>query len=102
MTKAKRATALIGLTMALAFPAGVAMTGVAGAQTCTYPATCEPTGNVGDTQASQTSAPPAGTAPAAAKAASLPVTGGDIVGLTLIGGAAVAAGTMLARRTRRP
>jgi LPXTG-motif cell wall-anchored protein len=32
---------------------------------------------------------------------SLPVTGGDVVGIALIGAGAVAAGTLLVRRTRK-
>jgi LPXTG-motif cell wall-anchored protein len=34
-------------------------------------------------------------------AGSLPVTGGDVIGLTLLGAGALAAGTVLVRRTRR-
>jgi LPXTG-motif cell wall-anchored protein len=43
---------------------------------------------------------PAATAPDAA-GGSLPVTGGDIVGLTVIGAAALGTGVVLVRRSRR-
>jgi hypothetical protein len=104
MTKAKRAAALIGITMTLAFPAGVVAASVASAVDCAYPATCESTGNITDTPG-QTVAPttdPGDTVAAKVKAATLPVTGGDILGLSMIGGAAFAVGAVLTRRTRRP
>lgn len=44
---------------------------------------------------------PAATAPTDAAGGSLPVTGGDVVGLTIIGAAAVGTGVVLVRRTRR-
>lgn len=40
-------------------------------------------------------------APAADAGGSLPITGGDVAGLTVIGLAAVGAGTVLVRRSRR-
>lgn len=44
---------------------------------------------------------PAATAPTDVAGGSLPVTGGDIVGLTVIGAAAVGTGVVLVRRSRR-
>lgn len=44
---------------------------------------------------------PAATAPTDAAGGSLPVTGGDIVGLTVIGAAAMGTGIVLVRRSRR-
>ncbi len=95
MNMAKRALALIGITVALGFPAaGVAVAGEA----CTYPATCTPNSvPVGDVEATSVTK---STDPATS-GATLPVTGGDIVGLTLLGGGAFAFGTVLVRRTRR-
>jgi LPXTG-motif cell wall-anchored protein len=98
MTKAKRAAALIGLTVAFAFPAGVAA-----ADVCVYPAVCEPTGNISGGTEPSTPAPAAAATAAttASKPATLPVTGGDVAGLTLLGGVALAGGALLMRRSRK-
>jgi hypothetical protein len=94
MNKAKRAAALVGLTVAFAFPAGMA---VASADSV-YPAPdTHVTDNSGEVEA-QTATQ---STDAATAGRTLPVTGGDIIGLTLLGGGAFAAGTVLVRRTRR-
>ncbi|MGD9797549.1 MAG: LPXTG cell wall anchor domain-containing protein [Acidimicrobiia bacterium] len=95
MNKAKRAAALIGITMAFALPAGAA----AAAESCTYPATCEPTGQP-QTEVKAGSQSTTRAEPAAASA-TLPVTGGDVVGMTVLGAGALAVGTILVRRSRK-
>lgn len=98
MTKAKRAAAFIGLTLAFALPAGAAAAETS--QNCaTYPATC-PTNGVTEVKAEvQTSS---GTSSSSTSStATLPITGGDVLGLALLGGGAIAAGAVLVRRSRR-
>jgi LPXTG-motif cell wall-anchored protein len=120
MTKGNRALALIGLTMAFTFPVGVSVAGMAVAVDAPcYPAPlaaaqhsdalCATTTTVPDgdqVDAATVSATPAapGTQVAATSAtneATLPMTGGDIAGLTILGGGAFAVGAVLVRRSRR-
>jgi LPXTG-motif cell wall-anchored protein len=100
MSKAKRAAALIGLTAAFVFPAGMAVASTP-APDCTYPATCPPSGTGGEVEAqNQTRTQP--TDPVVqASGATLPVTGGDVAGLAVLGGGAFAVGAVLVRRNRR-
>jgi LPXTG-motif cell wall-anchored protein len=93
MGKAKRAAALAGITVALLVPAGAAH-----AEECLYPANCQVKTEVDEqVRADAVTSQPA----AAASGGTLPVTGGDAVGLAVIGAGAVAVGALLVRRSRR-
>jgi hypothetical protein len=78
--------------------AAVMLPGAAMAQTCTYgTGTCQGKSGIdgpGSTQDAKSSG-------ATSDGGSLPFTGGDVVGLALIGVGAVAGGTALARSGRR-
>ncbi len=101
MVKFTRGLAIVGMTFVVAFPVGVA----AAAEPCTYPATCVPVEIT--TQGRPASSTPdsvIGDIPAVVTSvstgATLPVTGGDVVGLTLMGAAAIAVGSAMSRRRR--
>jgi LPXTG-motif cell wall-anchored protein len=94
MTKAKKAAAIMAIALAFASP--VAVAGAAGAEGCTYPATCPPNGDQSG-QVDQAEV----AASTASNSGTLPVTGGDVLGMAAIGAGALAAGAVLVRRNRR-
>jgi LPXTG-motif cell wall-anchored protein len=95
MTKAKKAAAI--MAMAFAFASPIAVAGAAGAEGCTYPATCSPNGD----QSGQVDQAQVDASTASTGGGTLPVTGGDVLGMAAIGAGALAAGAVLVRRNRR-
>ena len=75
--------------------AAVMLPGAAHADTCTYAST-----TCGGNQGTQSSGSTQTTAPVS-NGSSLPFTGGDVVGLAVIGAGAIAGGAVLARSGRR-
>jgi hypothetical protein len=85
-------TRLQGLAAGAIVVAGLALPGVAAAQTDYVSNNEEP--KVQGTQFTRTAVAPT-------QAARLPITGGDVAGMTAAGVAAIATGTVLVRRSRR-
>lgn len=116
--KARRRLAMAGVIVAAALTMTLGVAGTASAGHCppgaTYPADCvhgidvTPTTVATDVQGTEVVQSNGGTGntganrSSASTAGRLPVTGGDVVGLAVMGLGAVAVGFFLVRRSRRP